>query len=63
MRKDVVLRWLYFLKAYYLGYRDIQIDNNVDLLHNGNVIDEVTNGHYNNTGPGKDGLSNQRPRT
>lgn len=58
VRKDVVLRQLYFLKAYYLGYRDVQIDNTVDLLRNSNVIDDITNGYYNNAAPGRDGLSN-----
>jgi len=46
------------LKAYYLGYRDVQIDNTIDLLYNSNVIDDVTNGYYNNAAPGRDGLSN-----
>lgn len=63
IRKDIVLRQLYFLKVYYLGYYDVQIDNTVDLLHNSNVINNVTSGRYDNTGPGRDGLSNQRPRT
>lgn len=63
VRKDIVLRQLYFLKANYLGYRDIQINNTVELLYNANVINDVTNGQYRDTRPGKDAVSNQRPRT
>lgn len=58
VRKDVVLRQLYFLKANYLGYRDVQIDNTIELLHNANVINDVTNGQYRDARPGKDAVSN-----
>lgn len=39
IRKDVVLRWLRFLKANYSSYRDVSIDDQVDLLYYTNVID------------------------
>lgn len=39
------------------------IDDQVDLLHYANVIDQVTTSKYKDSRPGKDGLSNQRPRT
>lgn len=39
------------------------IDDQVDLLYNTNVIDQVTTSRYKDSGPGKDSLSNQRPRT
>lgn len=58
VRKDVVLTQLYFLKVYYLDYRDVQIDNTVDLLYYSNVIDDVTSGYYNSAGPSRDGLGN-----
>lgn len=63
IRKDIVLRQLYFLRLYYLGYRDVQIDNYIDLLYNSNVIDQVTNGRYKDASPSRDSISDQRPRT
>lgn len=46
VRKDVVLAWLRFLKANHLGYYNVQINNQVDLPHNANVIDQVANSQY-----------------
>lgn len=51
------------MKAYYLGYRDVQIDDYVDLLYNSNVIDNVANSRYKEAGPSRGSVSNQRPRT
>lgn len=63
VRKDVVLKQLYFLKAHYPRYRDVQIDNDVDLLHYSNVIDHITNSKYRDASPSRGSISNQRPRT
>lgn len=63
IRKDIVLKQLYFLKSNYPRYRDVQINNYIDLLYNGNVIDQVTTARYKDTGPSRDTASNQRPRT
>lgn len=43
-----MLAQLRFLKANYLGYRNIQIDHYVDLPQNANVIDQVANSQYKN---------------
>lgn len=58
VRKDVVLRQLRFLKANYPSYRDVLIDDQVDLLYYANVIDQVTTSKYKDSRPGKDSLSN-----
>lgn len=63
VRKDVVLKQLYFLKAHYPRYRDVQIDNDVDLLYYSNMIDYVTNSKYRDASPSRGSVSNQRPRT
>lgn len=58
VRKDVVLKQLYFLKVYYPRYRDVQIDNDVDLLYYSNVIDYITNSKYRDAGPSRGSVSN-----
>lgn len=60
VRKDVVLAWLRFLKANHPGYRNVQINYQIDLLHNANVIDQVANSRYNNNGPSRDAAGDQR---
>lgn len=61
IRKDVVLAQLRFLKANYSRYRDISINNQVDLLYNANIIDQVANSQYKGS-TSKDAASNQRLR-
>lgn len=63
VRKDVVLKQLYFLKAQYPRYRDVQIDNQVDLPYYSNVIDYVTNSKYRDAGLGRGSIRDQRPQT
>lgn len=63
VRKDVVLTQLRFLKANHPRYRDVQIDNQIDLPYNSNIIDNVTNSQYRDTRPSRGSVSNQRPRT
>lgn len=63
IRKDVVLVQLRFLKANYPRYRDVSIDNQIDLPDNANVIDQVANSRYNSNGPRRETTGNQRPRT
>lgn len=46
------------MKAYYLGYRDVQIDDYVDLLYNSNIIDDVANGRYKEAGPSRGSVGN-----
>lgn len=62
VRKDVVLTQLRFLKANYLGYRNVQINYQVDLLYNANIIDQVANSQY-RTSASRDTTSDQRLRT
>lgn len=58
VRKDVVLTQLRFLKVNYPRYRDIQINNQIDLPYNSNVINNVTNSQYRDTGPSRGSVSN-----
>lgn len=51
------------MKANYPRYRDVSIDNQIDLPDNANVIDQVANGRYNSKGPGRETTGDQRPRT
>lgn len=58
VRKDVVLTQLRFLKANYPRYRDVQINNQIDLPYNSNVINNITNSQYRDTRPSRGSVSN-----